>query len=119
MKGQAGSKKLKDIFIDAKIPRQERDKLPVITDYTGKILWVPGVKKSAYDREFSRSKKQYIIRYTRNIGGNESMHNDIQKVLISEDELQEKIRELGRELTTEYEGRNPLVVGVLKGATPL
>ncbi|MEN1219135.1 bifunctional tRNA lysidine(34) synthetase TilS/hypoxanthine phosphoribosyltransferase HprT, partial [Listeria monocytogenes] len=83
-----------------------------------KILWVPGVKKSAYDREFSRSKKQYIIRYTRNIGGNESMHNDIQKVLISEDELQEKIRELGRELTTEYEGRNPLVVGVLKGATP-
>lgn len=27
MKGQAGSKKLKDIFIDAKIPRQERDKL--------------------------------------------------------------------------------------------
>ncbi|MBA5771041.1 hypoxanthine phosphoribosyltransferase, partial [Escherichia coli] len=46
------------------------------------------------------------------------MHNDIQKVLISEDELQEKIRELGRELTTEYEGRNPLVVGVLKGATP-
>ncbi|HBI7442398.1 TPA: bifunctional tRNA lysidine(34) synthetase TilS/hypoxanthine phosphoribosyltransferase HprT [Listeria monocytogenes] len=118
MKGQAGSKKLKDIFIDAKIPRQERDKLPVITDYTGKILWVPGVKKSAYDREFSRSKKQYIIRYTRNIGGNESMHNDIQKVLISEDELQEKIRELGRELTTEYEGRNPLVVGVLKGATP-
>lgn len=76
------------------------------------------MKKSAYDREFSRSKKQYIIRYTRNIGGNESMHNDIQKVLISEDELQEKIRELGRELTTEYEGRNPLVVGVLKGATP-
>lgn len=118
MKGQAGSKKLKDIFIDAKIPRQERDNLPVITDYTGKILWIPGVKKSAYDREFSRSKKQYIIRYTRNIGGNESMHNDIQKVLISEDELQEKIRELGRELTTEYEGRNPLVVGVLKGATP-
>ncbi|MBF2422837.1 bifunctional tRNA lysidine(34) synthetase TilS/hypoxanthine phosphoribosyltransferase HprT [Listeria welshimeri] len=118
MKGQVGSKKLKNIFIDAKIPRQERDNLPVITDYTGKILWVPGVKKSAYDREFSRSKKQYIIRYTRNIGGNESMHNDIQKVLISEDELQEKIRELGRELTTEYEGRNPLVVGVLKGATP-
>lgn len=118
MKGQAGSKKLKDIFIDAKIPRQERDNLPVITDYTGKILWIPGVKKSAYDREFSRNKKQYIIRYTRNLGGNESMHNDIQKVLISEDELQEKIRELGRELTTEYEGRNPLVVGVLKGATP-
>lgn len=61
MKGQAGSKKLKDIFIDAKIPRQERDKLPVITDYTGKILWVPGVKKSAYDREFSRSKSNTLL----------------------------------------------------------
>ncbi|WP_099224495.1 hypoxanthine phosphoribosyltransferase [Listeria costaricensis] len=118
LKGTGGTKKLKDIFIDVKVPKYERDQLPVITDSTGKVLWVPGIKKSNDDVSASRVEKQYIIRYNRNLGGNKSMHNDIQKVLISEEELQKKIRELGAELTTEYDGRNPLVIGVLKGATP-
>ncbi|ALX50640.1 tRNA lysidine(34) synthetase TilS [Lentibacillus amyloliquefaciens] len=44
-KGLNGSKKVKDIFIDAKIPLNERDKWPVITDNNGDILWLPGLKK--------------------------------------------------------------------------
>ncbi|MFI2858934.1 hypoxanthine phosphoribosyltransferase [Paenibacillus sp. JSM ZJ436] len=44
------------------------------------------------------------------------MQNDIQEVLISEDELQAKIKELGQKLSSEYEGRDPLVICVLKGA---
>ncbi|WP_106769531.1 hypoxanthine phosphoribosyltransferase [Paenibacillus faecalis] len=44
------------------------------------------------------------------------MQNDIQEVLISEEELQAKIKELGEKLSAEYEGRNPLVICVLKGA---
>ncbi|WP_153127099.1 hypoxanthine phosphoribosyltransferase [Peribacillus tepidiphilus] len=47
-----------------------------------------------------------------------SLHNDIEKVLISEEEIQEKIKELGKQLTEEYQGRFPLAVGVLKGAMP-
>ncbi|SFM30874.1 hypoxanthine phosphoribosyltransferase [Salibacterium qingdaonense] len=46
------------------------------------------------------------------------MHNDIQQVLIDEEQLQNKIREIGRDLTEEYKGRFPLVIGVLKGALP-
>ncbi|WP_240377871.1 hypoxanthine phosphoribosyltransferase [Bacillus piscicola] len=46
------------------------------------------------------------------------MHEDIQKVLISEEELQQKIKELGKELTEQYQGHFPLVIGVLKGALP-
>jgi hypoxanthine phosphoribosyltransferase len=38
------------------------------------------------------------------------------KVLIDEDRLQERIRELGRELSEDYAGRELLLVGVLKGA---
>jgi hypoxanthine phosphoribosyltransferase len=38
------------------------------------------------------------------------------RVLISEDKLQARIRELGAEITKDYEGRAPLLVGVLKGA---
>ncbi|KTD88756.1 MULTISPECIES: hypoxanthine phosphoribosyltransferase [Paenibacillus] len=44
------------------------------------------------------------------------MQNDIQEVLITEEELQQKIKELGRTLSEEYAGRTPLVICVLKGA---
>ncbi|MFC7365299.1 MULTISPECIES: hypoxanthine phosphoribosyltransferase [Bhargavaea] len=44
--------------------------------------------------------------------------NDIEQTLISEEELQEKIAELGAALTKEYEGKFPLAIGVLKGALP-
>lgn len=43
------------------------------------------------------------------------MHNDIEKILISEAEIRQRIDELGQELTREYQGKNPVIVGVLKG----
>ncbi|ABO65448.1 MULTISPECIES: hypoxanthine phosphoribosyltransferase [Geobacillus] len=46
------------------------------------------------------------------------MKDDIQKVLITEEEIQAKVKELGAILTKEYDGRFPLAVGVLKGAMP-
>ncbi|MCP3032136.1 hypoxanthine phosphoribosyltransferase [Halobacillus sp. A1] len=46
------------------------------------------------------------------------MHNEIEKILISEDEIQQKCKELGEQLTKEYDGRFPLAIGVLKGAMP-
>src|SRR5579862_459828 len=38
------------------------------------------------------------------------------EVLIEEDRLQERIRELGRDVSADYAGRELLLVGVLKGA---
>ena len=46
------------------------------------------------------------------------MDENIEKILITEEEIQEKINELGQTLAKEYEGKNPIVVGVLKGALP-
>ena len=43
------------------------------------------------------------------------MHNDIQKILISEEQIQNRVAELGAQLTEEYRGKNPVFVGVLKG----
>ena len=43
------------------------------------------------------------------------MDNDIAQILITEEQIQARIRELGRELTQEYAGKNPVIVGVLKG----
>lgn len=44
--GLKGSKKLQDLFVDAKVPREKRAKVPVITDQNG-ILWVPGFRIDA------------------------------------------------------------------------
>jgi tRNA(Ile)-lysidine synthase len=49
VKGMEGSKKLKTLFIDEKIPLHLRDRWPVVTDSEGRILWVPGLRKSVYD----------------------------------------------------------------------
>ncbi|MFL2101089.1 hypoxanthine phosphoribosyltransferase [Desemzia sp. FAM 23991] len=46
------------------------------------------------------------------------MQNDIEKILVTEAEIQKRTRELGKELSAEYEGKDPLVVGILKGAIP-
>ena len=43
------------------------------------------------------------------------MERDIQQVLVSEEQIRTRIAELGQELTREYAGKNPLVIGVLKG----
>jgi hypoxanthine phosphoribosyltransferase len=37
-------------------------------------------------------------------------------ILISEEQIRERIRELGAQITRDYAGRNPLLIGVLKGA---
>ncbi|HEY9577872.1 MAG TPA: hypoxanthine phosphoribosyltransferase [Pseudobacillus sp.] len=46
------------------------------------------------------------------------LNQDIEKVLITEEEIQEKVKELGLELAEEYKDKFPLVIGVLKGALP-
>jgi hypoxanthine phosphoribosyltransferase len=44
------------------------------------------------------------------------VHDDIAEVLITSDEIQDKIRELAKQITEEYRGKDVLLVGVLKGA---
>ena len=43
------------------------------------------------------------------------MENDILKVLITEEQLKDRIRQLGQTLSEEYAGKDPIIVGVLKG----
>ena len=44
------------------------------------------------------------------------MENDILKVLITEEELQRRIGELGGALYERFQGKRPLFLGVLKGS---
>ena len=59
LKGLNGRKKIKDIFIDEKIPKEERNNYPILTDDKDNILWLPGLKKSEFDK--SKTKNYDII----------------------------------------------------------
>lgn len=43
------------------------------------------------------------------------LHQDISRVLFTQEEIQQRIGELGRQISSDYTGLNPLFVGVLKG----
>ena len=44
------------------------------------------------------------------------LDQDIQEVLISQEELNERIREIAEEITRDYAGKAPLMVGILRGS---
>jgi hypoxanthine phosphoribosyltransferase len=46
----------------------------------------------------------------------EAYERDIERVLITEAEIQQKLRELGDQITEDYVGKDLLLIGVLKGA---
>lgn len=59
VKGLNGTKKVKDVFIDSKIPINKRDLWPIVVDSKDTIVWIPGIKKSKFD--VSKNKKCDII----------------------------------------------------------
>lgn len=46
--GMSGTKKIQDLFTDAKIPRAERLSYPVVASYNGEVVWVPGLAVSRH-----------------------------------------------------------------------
>ena len=62
LKGLNKTKKIKDVFIDEKIPTSERNLWPIVTDSNGEIIWLPGLKKTKFDRE-KQQNYDIIIRY--------------------------------------------------------
>jgi tRNA(Ile)-lysidine synthase len=46
--GLNGSKKVKNMFIDAKVPPRQREQIPMIVDQGQRLLWVPGFRQSRH-----------------------------------------------------------------------
>ena len=62
IKNMHGSKKISDIFIDFKLSKELRDEYPIVTDDTGEIVWIPGIKKSHFDMK-KEEKYDIILKY--------------------------------------------------------
>lgn len=48
---------------------------------------------------------------------NSELYKDLDKVLITRDEIREKVHELGERITRDYAGKKPVLVCILKGAS--
>lgn len=45
-----------------------------------------------------------------------SMHPDCERILLTEEQLRSRVKEIALVVDKEYEGKRPLVVGILKGS---
>ena len=41
--GAPGRRKVQDLLVDRKVPRQDRDRIPIVVDRLGRVVWVAGV----------------------------------------------------------------------------
>lgn len=46
------------------------------------------------------------------------LHKDVEEILLTHEEIVEKSKELGKRITKDYEGKTPILIGLLKGAIP-
>ncbi|WP_270182892.1 tRNA lysidine(34) synthetase TilS [Alkalihalobacillus sp. CinArs1] len=65
-KGMIGTKKVKDIFIDRKINRSERDSWPIVESSDGTIIWVAGLTRSEKVTLPAKRKKLVHLHYEKN-----------------------------------------------------
>ena len=68
--GLNGSKKIKDIFIDQKISLSDRNIWPVVVDSDNNVVWLPGLRKSKYDKQ-KQEKYDIILKYQQGGKNNE------------------------------------------------
>ena len=46
LRNRAGSRKVKKLMLERRIPIRQREVMPVLVDARGEVLWVPGVARS-------------------------------------------------------------------------
>ena len=63
--GLNGSKKLQDLFVDRKLARDERDRVPVVVDKSDRIVWVAGYGIDEAFRVTDSSQAVLVLRLTR------------------------------------------------------
>jgi tRNA(Ile)-lysidine synthase len=66
--GAPGTRKLQDFFVDRKVPRTERDTVPLVVDGRDRIIWVVG-QSVAQDFRVIDPSQGVILLKVRHLGG--------------------------------------------------
>lgn len=70
LKGNNHRKKIKEIFIEKKIPKDKRNNYPILVDKNDQIIWLPNLKKSKFDSQTDNF-YDIILRYCEKEENNE------------------------------------------------
>jgi hypoxanthine phosphoribosyltransferase len=122
--GGRGTRRIQDIMVDAKIPRALRAEWPLVVAGE-RIVWLPGIGVA---EEVGASTGQAALHlWIEGISDEDepggiaivkehSMHDDMAKILLTAEQIQERVRALGAQITADYRPLGDLLlVGVLKG----
>lgn len=118
VRSDGARKKLSDYFTDEKIPRDRRDRIPLLAD-GNEIVWVIG-RRLGYRYRVSESTERFLTVsvLAGTAGMEESSMDDFKdrfSIMISEEEVNRRIRELGEEISRDYAGKSIHMICVLKG----
>ena len=118
VRSDGARKKLSDYFTDEKIPRDRRDRIPLLAD-GNEIVWVIG-RRLGYRYRVSESTDRFLTVsvLAGTAGMEESSMDDFKdrfSIMISEEEVNRRIRELGEEISRDYAGKSIHMICVLKG----
>lgn len=107
-----GHQLVRRIQIDQKVPNSQRASDLVVVTQENEILALVNRKNAWREADQNATYYQLKLKKTwRNV-----MDNDIERVLYSVQDIQEACKRLGTQMAEEYKDKNPLIVGVLKGA---
>ena len=100
------------MLLEARVPHSERARYPVVAAH-GEPVALPGIAVAA-----ASAPTDWTRAHTRrHVNGSPADPDGVlEGVLISEDELRARVNELGEQVSRDYEGLDPLLVAVLKGA---
>ncbi|MDW8231397.1 MAG: hypoxanthine phosphoribosyltransferase [Roseiflexaceae bacterium] len=120
--GGRGTRRLQDIMVDVRMPRALRDTWPIVVS-GGRIVWVPGVCVAEGIRAAIGQPALHLwiegatdVDTAMGAEKEHSMHDDMAKILITAERIQERVRALGAQITADYRPLGDLLlVGVLKG----
>jgi tRNA(Ile)-lysidine synthase len=65
--GMRGHRKLQDVFVDRKVPRDERSLVPVVCAHDGTVVWVAGHVLSERARVTTRSSGMVVLKIWRRV----------------------------------------------------
>ena len=52
-----------------------------------------------------------------NVNSNSALYQDLERILVTKEDIAEKVSALGKQITQDYAGREPVVICILKGAS--
>ena len=121
-----GRQTLQDYFVNRRVDAPFRDSVPLLCRGS-EVLLAAGVGAGNVP-PMNHTKDQLLLRWRGEMpwaqideGENRmerdaKLYGDLSRVLVTREEIQQAVKELGRRITEDYAGKEPMMIGILKGA---